>query len=62
MCPGRTPSAAREAGARLRYSSPLGASPSRSLDHARAPDAAPPSLLLPSYNGTYPPHYVTDTD
>nr|XP_032523296.1 actin-binding LIM protein 3-like [Danaus plexippus plexippus] len=44
----RTPSAAREAGARLRYSSPLGASPSRSLDRSRhEPD---PPHALPSYN------------
>ncbi|XP_026313652.1 actin-binding LIM protein 1-like isoform X2 [Hyposmocoma kahamanoa] len=46
----RTPSAARELPHRLRYPSPLGASPSRSLDRARdAPaDAAP--APVPSYH------------
>ncbi|XP_030019576.1 actin-binding LIM protein 3 isoform X2 [Manduca sexta] len=40
----RTPSAAREAMPRLRYSSPVGASPSRTLDRARlASDGAPPA-------------------
>ncbi|XP_028040559.1 actin-binding LIM protein 2 isoform X3 [Bombyx mandarina] len=34
----RTPSASREPTYRLRYSSPVGASPSRSLDHPRALD------------------------
>ncbi|XP_045455249.1 actin-binding LIM protein 2 [Melitaea cinxia] len=44
----RTPSAAREAGARLRYSSPVGASPSRTLDRPRAPE--PLHHHVPSYN------------
>ncbi|XP_026499418.2 actin-binding LIM protein 3 isoform X3 [Vanessa tameamea] len=46
----RTPSAAREAGARLRYSSPVGASPSRSLDHPRHHDPALAHHHVPSYN------------
>ncbi|XP_045780584.1 actin-binding LIM protein 2 isoform X4 [Maniola jurtina] len=49
----RTPSASREAGIRLRYSSPVGASPSRSLDHPRALDVAPLPARhhhVPSYN------------
>ncbi|XP_041985409.1 actin-binding LIM protein 2 isoform X2 [Aricia agestis] len=44
----RTPSAAREAGARLRYSSPVGASPSRSLERATHYHA--PQHLPPPYN------------
>ncbi|XP_052745075.1 actin-binding LIM protein 3 isoform X2 [Bicyclus anynana] len=53
----RTPSASREAG-RLRYSSPVGASPSRSLDHPRALDAAPLPARhhhVPSYNVMHAP-------
>ncbi|KAM3956509.1 actin binding LIM protein Uncoordinated 115a isoform 2-T2 [Aphomia sociella] len=56
----RTPSAAREPMYRLRYSSPVGASPSRSLDHPRPLLDAAPSAAgyyshtshshIPSYN------------
>ncbi|CAH2984827.1 unnamed protein product [Chilo suppressalis] len=46
----RTPNAARESGARLRYSSPVGASPSRSLDHARAHAHTLDHHHLSSYN------------
>ncbi|CAH0763534.1 unnamed protein product, partial [Diatraea saccharalis] len=47
----RTPSAAREAGSRLRYSSPVGASPSRSLDHPRHHHAHTLSHAhVPTYN------------
>ncbi|CAH2230541.1 jg8869 [Pararge aegeria aegeria] len=56
----RTPSASREAG-RLRYSSPVGASPSRSLDHPRALDSAPLPARhhhVPSYNGMFAPQYT----
>ncbi|XP_063369187.1 actin-binding LIM protein 3 [Cydia amplana] len=50
----RTPSASREPPLRLRYSSPVGASPSRQLDHAR-PDCEPyythtSHSHIPSYN------------
>ncbi|KAL4711571.1 hypothetical protein ACJJTC_003588 [Scirpophaga incertulas] len=45
----RTPSAAREAAPRLRYSSPVGASPSRSLDHQ--PPPAAPQAHHAAYNG-----------
>ncbi|KAI8423368.1 hypothetical protein MSG28_014369 [Choristoneura fumiferana] len=53
----RTPSASREPTYRLRYSSPVGASPSRQLDHAR-PDSEPyythtSHSHIPSYNGQY---------
>ncbi|XP_068625613.1 actin-binding LIM protein 2 isoform X2 [Battus philenor] len=52
----RTPSAAREAAPRLRYSSPVGASPSRSLDHRDLRDlrdvrSAADHVPLPTYNG-----------
>lgn len=54
----RTPSAAREAAPRLRYSSPVGASPSRSLDHRERRDprdlrdrASADHAHLPTYNG-----------
>lgn len=58
----RTPSAAREAAPRLRYSSPVGASPSRHLDHPRTLDrdhherdhvssAHHAHAHTPSYNG-----------
>ncbi|XP_049880575.1 actin-binding LIM protein 3 isoform X3 [Pectinophora gossypiella] len=50
----RTPSAAREAAPRLRYSSPVGASPSRSLDHRALHDASCAHTAshghIPSYN------------
>ncbi|CAH2059771.1 unnamed protein product, partial [Iphiclides podalirius] len=50
----RTPSAAREAAPRLRYSSPVGASPSRHLDHRDHRDhrdsRASADPHLPSYN------------
>ncbi|KPJ02977.1 Actin-binding LIM protein 1 [Papilio xuthus] len=67
----RTPSAAREAAPRLRYSSPVGASPSRSLDHRDLRDrrdtrdrASADHAHLPTYNGTssHPTHPHTDTD
>lgn len=51
----RTPSASREMAHRLRYSSPLGASPSRSLDHPRLGSERDVQLAshahIPSYNG-----------
>ncbi|XP_052752848.1 actin-binding LIM protein 2 isoform X1 [Galleria mellonella] len=46
----RTPSAAREPAYRLRYSSPVGASPSRSLDHPRPALSAAGYYDQPSYN------------
>ncbi|KAL0811160.1 hypothetical protein ABMA28_009593 [Loxostege sticticalis] len=51
----RTPSAAREAGTRLRYSSPVGASPSRSLDHPRhhSAHAHYPAQPHPTYNASH---------
>lgn len=50
-CVGRTPSASREPTYRLRYSSPVGASPSRQLDHAR-PDSSPTTRTPATH--TYP--------
>ncbi|XP_047512733.1 actin-binding LIM protein 2 isoform X1 [Pieris napi] len=46
----RTPSAAREAMSRLRYSSPVGASPSRTLDRAKHHDCELDHHHVPSYN------------